>query len=232
MIKGTKYNSVLNDKEDQNYAPRWITNYPGRLQPRLQPGVYMILCLANDYRYYGESSNISVRFAGHRRDLRRKKHSNSNLQKDWNLFGEEAFDFSALFIGEDWKCQENRIKREAELITANFDRSYNTYALLSDRVKELNTFYGKKHSEITKKLIGDLQRGIPKDSLGKKVNILGKEFLSVSQAAREMGISRKTVQKRLESTEYSDWFFLSETPNDYPNGSRGNASPEKTSNQE
>lgn len=243
-------NSVLNDNDNlltqpdnsdpasfctgmthlqENYAPEGIVNYPQLLQPRLQPGVYMILCLVNNYRYYGETSNISKRIAGHKRDLRRKKHANESLQTDWNAFGEENFEFSVLFIGQEWSVKETRLEKETKLILDHPNKVYNTYAAMTDRVQELNAFYGKKHSESTKALIGALQRNVPKDNLGRAISITGKKYPSLAEASRQTGHSRKLIRKRVNESEYKDWFALSEKPNDYPNGSRGNASPEKTS---
>ena len=239
-----KCNSVLNDSDTHssgeadeategfNYAPEWIQEYPNRLQPRLQPGVYMILCLPNNYRYYGETSNISGRLAGHRRDLRRGKHANDNLQKDWSLFGEDNFQFSVLFIGEEWKERKTRLERETRFIWDHPDLCYNTYASMNDRVNELNGFYRRKHTEVTKRLIGDQQRGIPKDLLGAPVHIEGCSYVSIAEASRRTGHSRKLLRTRVDSLEYSNWYRLSEKPNDYPKGSRGNANPETASNQE
>ena len=214
---------------DISYAPEGIENYPSLLQPRLQPGVYMIICLINDYRYYGETSNVSHRLAGHRRDLRRKIHGNNRLQTDWNAFGEDNFEFSVLFIGEGWHLREKRLEKETELILNHPGQVYNTYAAITDRMKELNSFYDKKHSESTKALIGALQRGKPKDQLGLPVSIEGKIYPSLAEASRCLGHSRKTIRNRLQDLERERWYYLSEKPNDYPIGSRGNAVPEKAS---
>jgi hypothetical protein len=45
---------------------------PNQIQPRKQPGLYMIRCTQNDWRYYGESQNVSGRLASHRSLLNRK----------------------------------------------------------------------------------------------------------------------------------------------------------------
>lgn len=219
-----KCNSVLNDNdttwddraEDYSSVPKEIKDHSVKLQSRQQPGVYMILCLMNNYRYYGETSNLSLRLAGHKRDLRQKKHANKNLQNDWNTFGETHFEFSVLFIGPEWEKKETRLEKEVKLILAHPSLCYNTYAVMSDRIEELNQFYGKKHIEKTKKLIGDLQRNIPKDALGSKVHIEGKSYASIAEASRQLKHSRKLVRKRVDSLDYPKWYRLSETPNDYP----------------
>ena len=211
-------NSVLNDNNNlscassmhKNYAPEGIKDFPQRLQPRLQPGVYMILCLINNYRYYGETSNISTRIAGHKRDLRRKIHGNSRLQTDWNAFGEANFEFSVLFIGPDWSVKEIRLEKETKLILDHPNQVYNTYAAMTDRVKELNSFYGKKHSESTKALIGALQRNIPKDQLGRAIFIEGQNYPSIAEASRQLGHSRKLIRDRVNDPARKDWYVLSE----------------------
>lgn len=225
-------NNIRKIENQKTYAPTWIGNYPDKLQPRLQPGVYMILCLLNNFRYYGETSNLSMRLAGHKRDLRKKKHASERLQEDWNNFGEKNFEFSVLFIGEDWKEKDTRLGKETQLILEHPDLCYNTYASMNDRVKKLNSFFGKKHSEQTKRLIGDLQRGIPKDSLGAAVQINNVNYPSIAEASRQLGHSRKLIRSRVDNVDFPQWIRLSEMPNDYPYGSRGNASPEKTSNQD
>ena len=65
---------------------------PNRILPKKQPGLYMIHCLKNDWRYYGESSNISSRLSSHKSLLNREIHPNRNLQKDWDLYGKDYFE--------------------------------------------------------------------------------------------------------------------------------------------
>ena len=86
------------------------------ISPRKQPGLYMIHCQTTDYRYYGESENVSGRLASHKSMLRRKIHSNAVLQSDWNLFDEKDFQFVVLYMGEDWKEKAIRRKMESSLI--------------------------------------------------------------------------------------------------------------------
>ena len=168
----------------------------------------MILCTANDYRYIGETNNISLRLAGHKRDLRRKIHSNENLQKDFDLYGESLFDFTVLYIGDDWGNKQDRVKTEGQLIMNNMDKCYNTYAFMSERVGQLNFFYGKKHSQVTKKLMSEQKIGIPNDALGRKISILGVEYPSIAEAARKLGHSRKLIRIRVNNPQYSDWYTI------------------------
>ena len=168
----------------------------------------MILCLANDYRYIGESSNVASRFAGHRRDLRRNIHNNESLQKDFNLYGESAFSFTVLYMGEEWKERLIRIKKESQLIIENVERCYNTYAEMSDRIGELNGFYGKRHSETTRKLMSEQKKGVPNDLLGRKISIEGKEYPSIAEASRQLNHSRKMIRTRINDMTFKDWFAI------------------------
>ena len=96
-----------------------------KLLSQCKPGLYMILCLVNDYRYFGESSNVASRFAGHRKNLRSNKHANDLLQKDFNLYGESNFQFSVLYLGDEWGERNVRLVKESQLIAANLDKVYN-----------------------------------------------------------------------------------------------------------
>lgn len=79
---------------------------------------------------------------------------------------------------------------------------------------EDNPFYGKKHSEKTKLLLAEKAKerfsGVPKTEDWKKkmrtcspknipILIEGKEYISISEAARELKVDRKTISYRLNS---------------------------------
>ena len=168
----------------------------------------MILCLANDYRYIGETSDVSSRLAGHRRDLRRRAHTNENLRNDFNLYGEPQFRFTVLYIGKEWSDKNTRVETESQLIKANKGKCYNTYASMSDRVGEANSFFGKKHSQATKQSMSEQKKGIPNDQLGRKINILGVEYPSIAQASRVLGHSRKYIRIRINDPLIKDWYFF------------------------
>lgn len=179
-----------------------------QLVSRRQPGIYMILCLSNDYRYIGESTNVASRFAGHRRDLRRGIHNNEGLQKDFNLYGESAFLFTVLYLGEEWKERVTRIKKESQLIIEHVEKCYNHYAEMSDRMGELNAFYGKRHSEATRKLMSEQKKGVPNGLLGRKISIEGKEYPSIAEASRQLKHSRKMIRNRVNDDTFKDWFAI------------------------
>ena len=108
-LNGETPNSSDNSMLNQSTFPCSTSN-----SIRKQPGLYSILCLANDYRYYGETNNISGRIASHKSKLRRRIHDNNRMQEDWVKYGESFFEFKALYIGSDWILKETRLAKEAD----------------------------------------------------------------------------------------------------------------------
>lgn len=59
-------------------------------------GIYKIENKVNGKVYIGQSVNIDSRWKGHIASLRNNHHKNDHLQKSWNKYGEDNFDFSVL----------------------------------------------------------------------------------------------------------------------------------------
>lgn len=170
---------------------------PNRMAPRQLPGVYIIICLANNKSYYGESSNISARLSQHKSRLRRNIHEIRELQRDWNCYGEDFFEFSALFMSRDCdKAQRQNL--EFEYMAYFFDHCYNKFNKTS-RKKQNNPFLGQKHSElsktqISKSLIEHYKKRLPE---GLPIMLKGKVYPSISEASRETKHSRDTIRRWL-----------------------------------
>ena len=58
-------------------------------------GIYKIICVNNKF-YIGSSTNIDRRLKEHTSLLKRNKHLNKRLQKDWNKYGEKNFRFEII----------------------------------------------------------------------------------------------------------------------------------------
>jgi GIY-YIG catalytic domain/NUMOD3 motif len=180
---------------------------PNRIQPRKQPGIYMVRCIQNDWRYYGESKNVSGRLSSHRSLLNRKIHPNVALQVDWNAYGSENFDFIVLFMGESWNEPSARRRKELELIILDKDLSYNILEGIS-KPGEKNPFWGKLQTPETKKKISEALKGKPNDKLGRKISIFGIIYPSLAEASRQTGIARKTIRKKLDDIKDTDFFAV------------------------
>jgi len=119
---------------------------PNQLLPRKQPGLYMIRCGSNDWRYYG-ASNVSGRLASHKSLLNRTIHPNRGLQFDWDQYGEQDFDFIILFMGSQWEPYIRRAK-ETEHIVLNRSLSYN---VLEDGSRSGATLFGNAFTVLKQK---------------------------------------------------------------------------------
>ncbi|KKN45703.1 hypothetical protein LCGC14_0680210 [marine sediment metagenome] len=56
----------------------------------------MIINNKNGKRYIGSACHLDSRESKHRTTLARNKHDNSHLQRVWNKYGEDAFDFKVM----------------------------------------------------------------------------------------------------------------------------------------
>ena len=64
--------------------------------------VYQIECLKNKKKYVGcTGRNPSSRFQRHLIELKAGRHTNVGLQKDFDLYGEDNFEFSVLDMTDD-----------------------------------------------------------------------------------------------------------------------------------
>jgi hypothetical protein len=181
-----------------------------RILPRKQPGIYMVHCIKNDWRYYGESSNVSGRLASHKSLLNRKIHPNKNLQKDWDSYGSDFFEFTILYMGQKWAESYIRRGKETELIILDRTQCYN---ILEDssRPGELNPFWKKLHTPETKEKISQALKNRPNDLLGRKVSIRGIEYPSIAEASRQTNIARKTIRKKIEDKTENFFFEIKNT---------------------
>lgn len=62
--------------------------------------IYKIENLQNGKKYIGLTNNIKRRRARHFTDLKRNRHDNHFLQKEYNIYGKDSFVFSVEFKGE------------------------------------------------------------------------------------------------------------------------------------
>jgi group I intron endonuclease len=65
-------------------------------------GIYKIINKVNGKVYYGSSNDIINRFNQHKSLLNRQKHQNIHLQRSWNKYGKDNFEFNIIeLINED-----------------------------------------------------------------------------------------------------------------------------------
>lgn len=84
--------------------------------------IYIIKNKINNKVYIGKTIHLTKsRWNQHINDLNKNKHCNSGLQRDWNLYGKEFFDFSLL------ECVRHELINDYEnkWIKAYKDNCYN-----------------------------------------------------------------------------------------------------------
>lgn len=119
-------------------SPRDFVN-PFNLFNAYGPGLYQILCKANNKCYIGESANVLDRLAKHTRTLEKGLSDCLQLQKDWNQYGASQFEATVICIGTKWQSREARLEKEIEII-----RSYKpeeVYNFHPETVKETTENY-------------------------------------------------------------------------------------------
>ena len=128
-------------------------------------GVYQIKNKENGLIYIGSSKNIKRRWKTHTDGLKKGNHDNMFLQKDWNKYGEDAFEFSILE-----ECEENeQYDLEQEYINnlLPFNRNGNGYninenarrqnndgiKIFRNRYRKINPFYKSSKKYIKETLL-------------------------------------------------------------------------------
>lgn len=137
-------------------------------------GIYMIRCKINGKCYVGQSTNIKSRWRSHKYNLKHNKHSSKEMNKDWNAYGEDNFEFKII-----QRCTKDELEELEKKYTIEFkayDGGYNQiigsyregYVYTEEQKKkvgesvsgEKNGFYGKQHTEETKNKISKKKKGI------------------------------------------------------------------------
>jgi len=94
-------------------------------------GVYQITNNVNGRFYIGSTTDLNKRWIEHKTTLNRGKHRNTQLQIDWDTFGESAFSIKLL---EPITDHQSILKREDELIKHHFDDGRRCYNLVNRAV--------------------------------------------------------------------------------------------------
>jgi len=90
-------------------------------------GIYKITNTKNGRYYYGSASRLKERAYSHRDDLRRNRHANLFLQRDYNKCGEDAFIFEAIETVDG--AREEQLAKEQAYLDKFFDGGNECYNL-------------------------------------------------------------------------------------------------------
>lgn len=108
-------------------------------------GIYMIRNKINGKIYIGQSNSIEQRLKSHQYELNKNKHANKHLNRAWNKYGENNFEFKIIE-----ECDVNILDDKERYYIKKFDAFNNGYNQTVGgralRGKD-HPFYNGKHSE-------------------------------------------------------------------------------------
>lgn len=118
--KGTKSCGCLREKYTKQIIDFYEKNgyYPGY--------IYKITNKINGKFYIGKTNNFQKRKSDHKKNLKKDKHSNSKLQKDFNEYGLENFSFEII------KTYKLKNRMDTVRLLENYEKFY---------IKKLKPFY-------------------------------------------------------------------------------------------
>ena len=179
------------------------------IAPQQLPGIYLIRCKKNNKCYFGQSQNVSTRLSQHKSRLRQNRHDLDELQQDFILYGEQHFEFFAIFYFERSCSKEQRVELETQYINQFQKSCYNKFNKTSHK-KENNPFWGKKHSpetiqQISKSIRENNQNSAPS---GRSVSLNGTVYPSITESSKQTSHSRDTIRRWLLDKKKPSCFFL------------------------
>lgn len=188
-------------------------------------GIYSISNRINGKRYIGSTyCNFYDRFCAHRSTLNRTCHSSILLQRAWDKYGVDTFEFEVIEI-----CSVHLDERELFYINLyqshdpkfgyNISKETNNARLghqqsEESRKKISQKLKGIKRSEVTKSKMSSAKSGTKSASFGKKQSLElierriknnripikredGKEYLSIKDAAVDLNCLQQAVSQSL-----------------------------------
>jgi group I intron endonuclease len=148
----------------------------------MDSGVYGIHNKVNNKWYVGATKNIANRWNEHIGFLKNNKHSNENLQMDYNLFGPEAVDLEVL--------------KECEIKKLDFYEKY--YIKILNSTTDGNgyneTTGGKKGTKFSKRSKGKLS-----ESLKKNINFCehsANQLRNIAKKSKDPWNKGKKIKKK------------------------------------
>lgn len=146
-------------------------------------GVYKITNIATNKSYIGKSIDIKRRFRKHKYYLNNEQHHNMHLQRSWNLYGEENFNFSIIE-----ECKEE----ELDYLEMYYIQKYDTVENGFNMNYGGECGRGYKHTEEFK-IKQSVNNRNGNNSKAKKVICEGIIFDSIKECAEYYNVSRSAM---------------------------------------
>ena len=145
-----------------------------------QSCVYEIVNVINSNRYIGSTVDFDARSKSHLIHLARGDHVNTHLQRAFDLYGKENFEFRVL---ENITRGELSEREQFHIDSCNFDSLYNVLPVVGSRL-------GVKHKDETRAKISE-------SLMGHEVSAETRAKMSKKSSGRVF--SAESTAKRLES---------------------------------
>lgn len=133
----------------------------------MKSGIYKIANIFNGECYIGSAVDIDKRWRRHKNDLQKNKHHSILLQRAWNKYGEELFEFEILE-----NCAPSMLISREQYLFDTLKPKYNI-----SRIAGSN--YGCKWT-----LSEESKRRISESLIGRKLSIEHKRNLSLSHLGK------------------------------------------------
>ena len=113
-------------------------------------GIYMIKNKVSNESYIGQAVDIYSRWKRHINELHNQCHYNKHLQRSWNKYGENSFEFSIVEV-----CSETELNAKEIYWIAENNSFYNGY----NQTKGGDGVRGYKHSDEYKQKVSERVSG-------------------------------------------------------------------------
>lgn len=187
------------------------------------PALYIIKHIPTGKFYVGQTISLGRRISHHFGSLKNNKHACYRLQNLFNESSENDFMFKYTIINNDKEridLEEYILKKysnSSSLLNTvinggtwiherNSERVEEFSKKISEsskaRVGELNSFYGKNHSDESKQKMRESKIGSENPSCWKSVVVNGKYYKNLESASIDLGIPIVTVSHRVNNEKY------------------------------
>jgi hypothetical protein len=220
------------------------------------PGLYVIHCLANGKFYIGQSETASYRLGRHHVNLLSNKSDCGPLQEGWNKYGSDNFTFMVLVSGPAYEKLSVRTKLENQLVQLNKKYVFNTpnpvgpsrtvcirwKDQIFESIVKASEASGVSATQIcclAKDVTNTDWERLPDNvddesfsiniDKAKPLMIEGKRYRSMKEAERQLGLSRRSIGRRLaDPLNFPDWKYFDNSMNEKMNTQLPELSNEST----
>ena len=184
-------------------------------------GIYRIYCKSEDKSYIGKSINIEERWKNHLNELKKGKHINKKLQKVFNKYGKDDFEFSILKEVDDYYEITYYESYYAEKFNA-FNNGYNIAKLFNSqdikyvlkKLKDLSKEWLSILKENSKRISKEKwNREIKLEDLSKRLNLSRDKTIIFIKFFRDEEYNCRVILGDIINVNYINKEYMDKTYN-------------------